>query len=63
MGRRRRTHNVMMGGHQLAPRVGLYRNAAGMVVDGDLQLLEGEPPIATTRGWGDISWVRRRRSS
>jgi hypothetical protein len=22
--------------------------------------LEGEPPIAKSRGWGDMSWLRRR---
>jgi hypothetical protein len=30
----------------------------GLDVDGYIAPLDGEPPIAKTRGWGDLSWQR-----
>jgi hypothetical protein len=41
--------------YQPAPRP---KSAAGVVVDGAVYPLAGEPPIAQSRGWGDMSWTR-----
>jgi len=30
------------------------RTAAGIVIDGTVHRLEGEPPIATSNGWGIV---------
>lgn len=27
---------------------------AGVIIDGDIYPLEGEPPVATTKGWGIV---------
>ncbi|MFI7508644.1 hypothetical protein ACIBSS_17615 [Micromonospora aurantiaca] len=32
----------------------------GVVVDGVLWRLDGEPPRAVSQGWGDLSWAYRR---
>lgn len=31
----------------------------GVVIDGVRWRLEGEPPRAVSKGWGDLSWTRR----
>ena len=28
--------------------------AAGVIIDGDIYPLQGEPPVATTKGWGIV---------
>jgi len=38
------------------PRLG---TGAGVVIDGAVYRLEGEPPVAVSDGWGDMSWLRR----
>ena len=30
---------------------------SGIVVDGAVYPLEGQPPVATTHGWGNLSWL------
>ena len=35
--------------------------ATGVVVDGVLYPLAGQPPVAVSRGWGDLSFLRWRR--
>jgi hypothetical protein len=34
---------------------------AGVVIDGAVYALEGEPPAATSKGWGDLGWLMWRR--
>lgn len=34
----------------------VHSNPDGLAVE----KLAGEPPVATSRGWGDMSWLRRR---
>lgn len=31
----------------------------GVVIDGVVWRLSGEPPRAVSKGWGDLSWARR----
>ncbi len=31
---------------------------AGHVIDGVPYPLQGEPPVARSNGWGDMSWLR-----
>jgi hypothetical protein len=33
---------------------------SGIVVDGAVYPLEGQPPVARSHGWGDLSWLRWR---
>jgi hypothetical protein len=33
----------------------------GVVIDGVVYPLEGEPPVAVSKGWGDMGWTRFRR--
>jgi hypothetical protein len=33
----------------------------GVVIDGVVYPLAGEPPIAVTHGWGDLTWLYRPR--
>jgi hypothetical protein len=33
----------------------------GITTDGVHHGLDGQPPVAKSRGWGDLSWLRRRR--
>jgi hypothetical protein len=35
-------------------------SATVFAVDGYPAALEGEPPIATSKGWGNLSWTRWR---
>jgi hypothetical protein len=42
-----------------APRAG---TAAGIVVDGGIYRLAGEPPVGVSDGWGDMSWLSPPRS-
>lgn len=37
------------------------RSTAGVVIDGVPYPLQGEPPTARSRGWGDMSWWYRPR--
>ena len=37
------------------------RTKAGIVIDGVVTPLQGEPPIAVTHGWGDLTWLYRPR--
>jgi hypothetical protein len=37
------------------------RVKAGIVIDGVVYPLAGEPPIAVTHGWGDLTWLYRPR--
>jgi hypothetical protein len=30
---------------------------SGVVIDGAVYALGGQPPLATSQGWGDMSWV------
>jgi hypothetical protein len=32
---------------------------AGVVIDDTVYPLAGEPPVAQSHGWGDLSWLRR----
>jgi hypothetical protein len=32
----------------------------GVVIDGVVYPLEGQPPVAVSHGWGDLSWLVRR---
>jgi hypothetical protein len=38
-----------------------HRSMAGVVIDGVPYPLQGEPPIAASHGWGDMSWWYRPR--
>jgi hypothetical protein len=29
---------------------------SGVVIDGAVYPVAGEPPVATSKGWGDMSW-------
>ncbi len=31
----------------------------GVVIDNAVYPLAGEPPVATSHGWGNMSWLRR----
>lgn len=35
--------------------------SGGLVIDGAVYALEGEPPVAASHGWGDLAWLRWRR--
>lgn len=35
------------------------KSAAGVVIDGDVYPLAGEPPVAVSHGWGDLTWLYR----
>jgi hypothetical protein len=35
--------------------------AYGIEIDGVVSPLGGQPPVATTKGWGDLSWLYRPR--
>jgi len=53
----------MPNGDFLGPEAyppGTYPAPTGVVIDGALCQLEGEPPIARPGSWGDLSWSRRR---
>jgi hypothetical protein len=32
-------------------------SVAGVVIDGAVYPLAGEPPVAVTHGWGDLRWL------
>ena len=32
---------------------------SGHWCDGAVYELDGQPPVAKTKGWGDLSWMRR----
>ena len=34
----------------------------GIVIDGAHYALEGQPPTATSKGWGDVGWLLLPRS-
>jgi hypothetical protein len=34
-------------------------SVSGIVIDGAVYQLGGQPPVATSKGWGILSWVRR----
>jgi hypothetical protein len=40
--------------HPQLPAVPRYGSRAGVEIDGAIYPLEGEPPTATTKGWGKI---------
>ncbi len=40
--------------HPLLPAAPRYGTRAGIEVDGELHRLQGEPPTATTKGWGKV---------
>jgi hypothetical protein len=48
------------GGRETSPLSLTMRptSLAGHVIDGVPYPLQGEPPIAQSRGWGDMSWLR-----
>jgi hypothetical protein len=33
----------------------------GIVIDGAVYALDGQPPVARTDGWGSLSWLWQRR--
>jgi hypothetical protein len=35
--------------------------SGGVVIDGVVYPLQGEPPIAVSHGWGDLTWLHRPR--
>ncbi|AYF26079.1 hypothetical protein CSH63_01090 [Micromonospora tulbaghiae] len=37
---------------------GTTAHPGGVLVDGVLWRLDGEPPRAVSKGWGDLSWTR-----
>jgi hypothetical protein len=37
------------------------RTPSGVIVGGATFQLEGQPPVATTHGWGNLSFLFRRR--
>jgi hypothetical protein len=41
-----------------SPRTG---DPGGVVIDDAVYPLPGEPPVAQSRGWGDMSWLDWRR--
>jgi hypothetical protein len=51
---------VTSGGRETSPIPLTMRpsHVAGVVIDNAVYPLAGEPPIATSRGWGDMSWLR-----
>lgn len=30
---------------------------SGVVIDGAVYVLAGQPPVATSKGWGNMSWL------
>jgi hypothetical protein len=48
------------GGRETSPIPLTMRptSLAGHVIDGVPSPLQGEPPIAQSHGWGDMSWLR-----
>lgn len=32
---------------------------SGVTIDGVVYPLDGQPPVAASRGWGDMNWTRR----
>ena len=54
----RRVH----GGRPKPPRFGGGENSDGlpmgvMLPDGTAYQLEGQPPLATSKGWGNLAWL------
>lgn len=45
------------GGREI-PAVPRPSSTGGVVLDGAVYPLAGEPPVASSRGWGDMSWLR-----
>jgi hypothetical protein len=41
--------------------LGLPRTYGGVVVDGVVTPLAGEPPVAVSQGWGNLTWMYRPR--
>jgi hypothetical protein len=37
------------------------RTPSGVVIDGNVSQLAGQPPVAQSHGWGDLSFLRHRR--
>jgi hypothetical protein len=35
---------------------------SGVIIDGAAYALEGQPPIAVSKGWGNMAWLLWRRS-
>ena len=36
-----------------------YFTASGIVIDGTHYALAGQPPIARSKGWGNMAWARQ----
>lgn len=49
------------GLRQEFPAVPRESCAAGVIVDGVVTPLGGEPPVATSQGWGNLAWLLWRR--
>jgi hypothetical protein len=52
------------GGKYLPPEstiVAPPRTRGGVVIDGVVTPLAGEPPVAVSHGWGDLTWLYRPR--
>jgi hypothetical protein len=49
---RGRMHNSFIG-HEAQ-----QGEPSGIVIDGAVYPLEGQPPIAVSHGWGDLTWLR-----
>jgi hypothetical protein len=43
----------------IGPEIGTIPTPSGYVIDGAVYGLEGQPPPATSKGWGNLSWLRR----
>jgi hypothetical protein len=33
-------------------------SASGIIIDGAVYALDGQPPVARGRSWGDLGWLR-----
>jgi hypothetical protein len=41
----------------MGPETGPSRAPAGIVIDGAVYPLDGQPPVAASHGWGDMGWL------
>ena len=47
-------NGTFIGGTTLDPLPGV---PSGVIIDGAYHALEGQPPTAVSKGWGDMSWL------
>jgi hypothetical protein len=54
-------HPSMPCGDFIAGEAWVIPAAQGYVLDGAWYALDGQPPVAVSTGWGDLSWLVHRR--